>query len=143
VEDISDFLEAVRERDPEEGEPVPALHLDHPDGRFPAVVLFDLVDRLDDEPARILVDEVYRLLQPGGWALALSHSRATGAPEPTLEVVFVARGYRLQETGETPFRRQVRANRDLMRLFSRFGRQQIQLRVDGMRDVLLRRALKR
>jgi SAM-dependent methyltransferase len=138
VEDVSEFLEAAREAAAQDGSPSPELTLDQPDGRFRAAILFDLVDRLDDAPVLTLLSELARVLVPGGYLLALSDSRRAGGPEPPREVILAAGGYRFEKTPGRPFRRRERPNRDLLRVLDRFNVQQLQLRTDGVREILLR-----
>jgi SAM-dependent methyltransferase len=139
VEDISEFLSAARDAEQDEALEAPGLDLDQGDACFDAVLVFDLVDRLDDGANGALLGEVLRVLREGGLAMILSDSRASGSPAPPREVVFAERGYLLRETKGSPYRRRVRPNRELLRLFSRFSVQQVQLRSDGVREVLLRR----
>jgi SAM-dependent methyltransferase len=138
VEDVSEFLEAAREAAGQEGSPPLALALDQPEARFQAAMLFDVIDRLDDAAVLVLLAEVGRVLAPGGYLLALSDSRPGGVPEPPREVVLAAGGYRFEETGGRPYRRKKRANRDLLRIFEGFNVQQLQLRTDGVREILVR-----
>jgi hypothetical protein len=138
VEDVSEFLDAAREAAAQEGAPAPDLALDQPEGRFRAAMLFDLVDRLDDEPLLVLLSEVTRVLERGAWMLALSDSRPAGTPEPPREVFLDAGGYRFEKSAGRPYRRRERPNRDLLRAFESFNVQQLQLRADGVREILVR-----
>lgn len=141
VEDVSEFLEAAREAAAQEGAALPVLRLDQPEGRFRAAMLFDVVDRLEDPAVLVLLVEVARILVPGGYLLALSDSRPGSAPEAPREVFLTAGGYRFEETRGRPYRRQERANRDLLRIFDGFNVQQLQLRTDGIREILVRTPL--
>ena len=138
VEDVSEFLEAARESAAQEGADPPELTLDQPEGRFRASMIFDVIDRLEDDPLLTLLAEVGRVLVPGGYLLALSDSRAAGDPEPPREVILAAGGYRFEKSAGRPYRRKDRPNRDLLRIFEEFNVQQLQLRSDGVREILVR-----
>jgi hypothetical protein len=101
-------------------------------------MLFDVVDRLDDPAVLVLLTEVSRVLVAGGYLLALSDSRPAAGPEAPQEVFLAAGGYRFEETAGRPYRRRKRANRDLLRVFEGFNVQQLQLRTDGVREILVR-----
>lgn len=138
VEDLAEVFDWARRREGGEEDLAPPEWTQPPEA-FDAVVGLDVIDRVDDVAAVLALERVASVLRPGGLVFLLSDGKPAGEAAAPREIVFEGEGFRCEAGEGRPYRRRARPNRDLLKLFKGFSVQQVQLRKDGLREVLLRK----
>jgi len=138
-----DFLRSLRQGSDEEGLPrVDAFlnqNLNHPDGTFDGVLVWDALEYLSAPLLTATVERLYRIVKPGSYLFAVfqAHEKAQSVPQYSFRIkdsktLLVAdRGPRKPE--------QVFNNRSLEKLFQDFESLKFFLARDKLREVIVRR----
>ena len=113
--------------------------LDYPPHSFDGIQLWDLVDHLDDDRARLLVARCLEMLRPNGLLMLIALEKK---PEPaTINAFVIGRDYRLdlrpQPHLELPWHS--RHNRALMSLLDEFQYVKTFRYHNGLRELLFQR----
>lgn len=137
-----DIFRACREaREDEAEKPLVARFLarclDQPDNSFDGILIWDLIDYLDEEVLTAVVRRLHQIARPGGLVLGIFHSKI---PTPTPEF----RRYRIRNaetleiipTGMTLPVRRALANRQLLDLFGQFRSSKTFIGRDNLREAL-------
>lgn len=140
-----DILRGCREAREEEGERLLverflARCLDQPDNSFDGILVWDLIDYLEEELLSTVVRRLYQVARPGGLVLGIFHSKI---PSPMPEF----RRYRIRNaetleilpTGMTLPVRRALANRQLLDLFGQFRSSKTFIGRDNLREALFLR----
>ena len=118
-----------------EGEAVPVLPLEHADGAFDLLLVFDQLDFLDDEKASALAAEWSRVLKSGGRIYLLSRQKSKGG-RPRLHVDVRSDGMlALKTLGPGGGGTNLRSNRQVEMLLEPLKVEEILLRRDGLREI--------
>ncbi len=113
------------------------VRLDHPDGCFHLVLIWELMDFVPPDRLAEFGAEVSRITQDGGWAFLLSMAQATDRSEPITRYRLLADDLFLrEETTLAPRRRFAHPNREIERALSGFSIQGIHLQRSQMREIL-------
>ncbi len=115
-------------------------HLDYPPRSFDGIQLWDLVDHLDDDQAKQLVERCFEMLKSTGLLMLIAPVKP---PEPAMINTFViGRGYRLdlrsQQHLELPWYGG-RHNRALMSLLAEFNIVKLFRYRNGRREFLFKK----
>ena len=115
-------------------------HLDYPPRSFDGIQLWDLVDHLDDDQAKQLVERCFEMLKSTGLLMLIATEKT---PEPAMINTFViGRGYRLdlrsQHHLELPWYGG-RHNRALMSLLAEFNIVKSFRYRNGLREFLFKK----
>jgi hypothetical protein len=125
------------------GQPEPGnfcKHLDYPPFSFDGIQLWDLIDHLDDDQAKLLLERCYDMLRPAGLLMLITSEKK---PEPaTINTLIIGRNYRLdlrpQRHLELPW--YGRHNRALMSLLAEFTSVRLFRYRNGLREFLFKRS---
>ena len=114
-------------------------HLDYLPGSFDGILLWDLVDRLDDHQAGELVERCYSMVMPGGMVMILSLGEQVS---PTVVKSFVIKeGFRLclrsKNHLDLPFHS--RRNREVLDMLAPFFLIRSFIYRNGTREFLFQR----
>ncbi len=137
-----DILRAWREARGEEGErPLAerflARCLDQPDNSFDGILIWDLMDYLDEELLPVVVRRLYQIARPGGLVLGIFHSKIP-APVPEFRRYRIRNAETLEilPTGMTLPVQRALANRQLLDLFGQFRSSKTFIGRDNLREAL-------
>ncbi len=118
-----------------EGDAVPVVPLEHADGTFDLLLVFDQLDFIDDEKASALAAEWARVLKSGGRVYLLSRQKSKG-DRPRLRVDVLGDGRLglkpLRSAGGGPH---LRSNREIETALAPLRVDEILLRRDGLREI--------
>ena len=113
--------------------------LQYPPGTFDAILLWDLLDHLDDEYLTPLVKICHELMKPGGQLLVISQGEKN--PVPGVRSFAIHDDYKLTARGmprlHLPF--MIRQNRDILTLMRPFIELRIFVYREGMREFLFKK----
>ena len=114
-------------------------HLDYPPRSFDGIQLWDLIDHLDDDQAKPLLERCFDMLRPAGLLMLITSEEI---PEPaTINTLVIGRNYRLdlrpQQHLELPWHG--RHNRALMSLLAEFTSVRLFRYRNGLRELLLKK----
>jgi hypothetical protein len=115
------------------------VQLDYPDFSFDGIQLWDLIDHLDDDQAKLLLERCYDMLRPAGLLMLITSEKK---PEPaTINTLIIGRNYRLdlrpQRHLELPW--YGRHNRALMSLLAEFTSVRLFRYRNGLREFLFKK----
>ncbi len=137
-----DILRAWREARGEESErPLVerflARCLDQPDNSFDGILIWDLIDYLDEELLPVVVRRLYQIARPGGLVLGIFHSKVP-APVPEFRRYRIRNAETLEilPTGMTLPVQRALANRQLLDLFGQFRSSKTFIGRDNLREAL-------
>jgi SAM-dependent methyltransferase len=125
--------------DADEPPPAPRIRLAYPDSHFDGILVWDVVDYLNDATAENLTRELDRLCRPGALLSLFSDSRRNSPEEPLLRYRISSEGIlSIEPIHGPPVQRVSRVNRDFFRLFPRFEVVKSTILRNQLREVLLR-----
>ncbi len=137
-----DIFRACREARAEESEkPLVerflARCLDQPDNSFDGILIWDLIDYLDEELLPAVVRRLYQVARPGGLVLGIFHSKIpTPPPEFRRYRIRNAETLEIIPSGITLPVRRALANRQLLDLFAQFRSSKTFIGRDNLREAL-------
>jgi SAM-dependent methyltransferase len=112
-------------------------NLSYPDGRFDAVLCWDIPDYLHEALVKPMVERIYKIMKPGGILLAFFHTKDAGPDSPYCHYHIVTREV-LDLEPRPDFRLQrVFNNRHIENLFKGFSSLKFFLARDNVREVLV------
>ena len=113
-------------------------HLDYPPRSFHGILLWNLVDHLDDREVSRIAELCYEMLKPGGMLLASSTGKSAVGKVACFFVV--KDGYRLSinPKPDTDLPLHVRSNREVLEFLSLFTPVKSFLYQNGLREYLFR-----
>ena len=114
-------------------------HLDYPPHSFDGIQLWDLIDHLDDDQARLLLERCFDMLRPAGLLMLITLEKK---PEPTtINTFIIGRNHRLdlraQQHLALPWH--CRHNRALMSLLTEFTSVRLFRYRNGLREFLFKK----
>ncbi len=113
--------------------------LDFPARSFDGIQLWDLIDHLDDDQAKLLLERCFDMLRPAGLLMLISSEKKPG-PAP-INTLIIGRNYRLdlrpQQHLELPWHG--RHNRALMSLLAEFASVKLFRYRNGLREFLFKK----
>ncbi len=114
-------------------------HLDYPPGSFEGILLWDLIDRLEDHDAQEVVKRCYSMARTGGMVMILAQGGPT--PSKVVNTFVIIQGYQLylrpKHHLELPV--YVRQNREVMEMLAPFTLINSFIYRNGTREFLFRR----
>lgn len=115
------------------------IQFDYPSCSFDGIQLWDLIDHLDDDQARLLLARCFDMLRPAGLLMLITSEKK---PEPaTINTLVIGRNYRLnlrpQQHLELPWHG--RHNRALMSLLAEFTSVRLFRYRNGLREFLFKK----
>ena len=114
-----------------------AENLEHPEGRFDAILVWDIPDFLEESLVKPMVQRLHKILRPGGMLLAFFHTKDAGQDSPYCHY-HIMDGDALELEPGPDFRLQrVFNNRHVENLFKDFSSRKFFLARDNVREVLV------
>jgi SAM-dependent methyltransferase len=114
-----------------------AENLDHPEGRFDAILAWDIPDYLDEGLVKPMVERIHKILKPKGVLLAFFHTKDAGPEAPFHRYHITDRETLELEPGPDFRLQRVFNNRHVENLFKDFASLKFFLARDNVREILV------
>lgn len=114
-----------------------AENLDHPEGRFDAILAWDIPDYLDEVLVKPMVERIHKILKPKGVLLAFFHTKDAGPVSPYHRYHIADRETLELEPGPDFRLQRVFNNRHVENLFKDFASLKFFLARDNVREILV------
>jgi SAM-dependent methyltransferase len=112
-------------------------NLDHPEGRFDAILCWDIPDYLPEALVKPMVERIHKILKPRGILFAFFHTKDAGPDSPYCRYHIAGREV-LDLEPSPEFRLQrIFNNRHIENLFKDFASRKFFLARDNVREVLV------
>lgn len=111
-------------------------HLDYPPQSLDAIIIWDLVDRLDDTQAQTLVKLIGRLLRPGGHLVLFALEEQMSSMPVNTFVLGEDYLVSMRPQSHLEMELQVRQNREVLAMFTSFSCIRSFLYRNGLREFL-------
>lgn len=114
-----------------------ADNLNHPEGRFDAILCWDIPDYLDEVLVKPMVERIHKILKPKGMLLAFFHTKDAGPDSPYCRYHIADRETLELEPGPDFRLQRVFNNRHVENLFKEFASLKFFLARDNVREILV------
>jgi len=113
--------------------------LDYPEQSFDGILLWDLLDRLDNDEAMMLVKLCRKLIRPRGTVMLAAYARQTFLSNVNAFIMGKAFNISFRPQKHLELYSNYRHNRDIMNLFAPLSLVKAQINKNGYREFLLQR----